>query len=306
MRLILSFVGLATMVASAMAHTTVFGVFVNGVEQGDGRNAYIRSPTSNGPVKDLKSAALACNDNNRVVPRTVEVQTGDLLTFEWFHDNRDDDIIDRSHKGPVLVYMANSDGKDWTKIFEDNFSETWAVDRLVDAHGQHSVIIPNVPAGDYLLRAEIIAHHESDTLFTQNPSRGAQLYPSCVQVRVVSNGNSLLPGGAAFPGAYTDADPGIHFNLYSGPAPASYKAPGPAVWSGALGGSIGRVAIPGQGAIATPPAIVTQAPAPATSAAVSQAPTVTQAPDVQPSPTSVPNNGLAGVYAQCGGVSVVL
>jgi len=48
--------------------------------------------------------------------------------------------------------MADSAGKDWTKVFEDSFNGQWAVDRLVDAHGQHSVVIPDVPAGDYLLR----------------------------------------------------------------------------------------------------------------------------------------------------------
>jgi len=29
------------MVATALAHTTVFGVSVNGVDQGDGRNRYV-------------------------------------------------------------------------------------------------------------------------------------------------------------------------------------------------------------------------------------------------------------------------
>lgn len=37
-----SFIALATFVASAVAHTTVYGVWVNGVFQGDGRNSYVR------------------------------------------------------------------------------------------------------------------------------------------------------------------------------------------------------------------------------------------------------------------------
>ena len=45
--------------------------------------------------------------------------------------------------------------------------------------------------------------------------------------------------------------PGIKFNLYNGTPASSYKAPGPAVWSGAKGGEIGRVGIPGQGPVAS-------------------------------------------------------
>ncbi|EAU85243.2 endoglucanase B [Coprinopsis cinerea okayama7 len=288
----LSLFALVSAATSAVAHSTIFGVWVNGVDQGDGRNRYIRSPPDNGPVKDLTSPDLRCNVNgDRVVPQSVSVKAGDQLTFEWHHNTRNDDIIDRSHKGPVLVYMADSAGQDWTKIFEDNHDgNQWAVDRLVDEAGQHSIIVPDVPAGDYLLRAEIIAHHESDTLFSQNPARGAQLYPSCIQITVTSDGNKVLPGGARFPGAYTDADPGIHFNLYNGPAHSSYKAPGPAVWSEAAGGSIKRIGIPGQGPVAP----VNPAPAPAP--APSPAPAPVNPPQVQNPPA-----GRAALYAQCGG-----
>lgn len=33
---------LASCVATVMAHTTVWGVWINGVSQGDGRNNYVR------------------------------------------------------------------------------------------------------------------------------------------------------------------------------------------------------------------------------------------------------------------------
>lgn len=52
-----------------------------------------------------------------------------------------------------MVYIASSSGAEWTKIFESNHNgEEWAVDSLIKAHGQHSVIVPDVPAGEYLLR----------------------------------------------------------------------------------------------------------------------------------------------------------
>ncbi|KAF9462925.1 glycoside hydrolase family 61 protein [Collybia nuda] len=241
-----SIILLASFVASATAHATVYGAWVNGVFQGDGRNAYIRSPPNNNPVKDLKSSAMACNVNNRVVPKTLSVKAGDKFTFEWYHSSRNDDIIASSHKGPVLVYIApassNGGGAVWTKIFEDTYTSNWGVDRLIAAHGQHSVIIPNIPAGDYLLRAELVTLHEADALYSQNPIRGVQLYMSCAQIKVTSSGSLQLPGGTSFPGSYTDSTPGIQWNIYlGGGAPSQYKAPGPAVWSGSAGGSIGQV-----------------------------------------------------------------
>jgi cellulase len=47
-------------------------------------------------------------------------------------------------------------------------------------------------------------------------------------------------------GGYTDSTPGIKYNVYNGPSgalgdPSGYVAPGPSVWSGAAGGSIGKV-----------------------------------------------------------------
>ncbi|KAG5638420.1 hypothetical protein H0H81_012751 [Sphagnurus paluster] len=135
---------------------------------------------------------------------------------------------------------SNGNGNVWTKIFSDSYSGSWATDRMINARGQHSITVPNVPAGDYLLRPEIAALHEADALYTQNPARGVQMYMSCIQFKVTSNGNQALPGGTSFPGTYTDSTPGIHFNVYN-EAATSYKAPGPAVWSGAAGGSIGKV-----------------------------------------------------------------
>jgi len=235
----------ATLAAAAQAHTTVYGVWINGAFKGDGRNQYIRSPPNNNPVKDITSSSIACNVNNRAVPTTLDVKSGDKVTFEWYHDNRNDDIIASSHKGPVLVYIAptssNGSGNVWVKLFQDSYSGSqWGVDKLIAARGQHTVTIPNLPAGNYLLRPELITLHEADTRYDQNPVRGVQLYMSCIQVRVTSSGSTSLPSGVAFPGAYKYTDSGINFNLYSSAA-TSYVVPGPAVWSGSAGGSIGKV-----------------------------------------------------------------
>ncbi|KDR78751.1 hypothetical protein GALMADRAFT_224003 [Galerina marginata CBS 339.88] len=233
---------LASFVATALAHTRVWGVWVNGVDQGDGRDQYVRSPPTNNPLKDLSQSNIACNVNNRVVSRTISVKAGDKVSFEWYHDNRGDDIIASSHKGPVLVYIAptssNGAGSVWTKLWHDGFSNgQWAVDRLLSARGRHSVVIPNIPAGDYLLRPEIIGLHEADVAYSQNNIRGAQLYMSCIQIRVTSSGSTGLPGGTTFPGSY-GYTPGLVWNIYDKKVDQNqYPIPGPSVWSGSAGGS---------------------------------------------------------------------
>ncbi|GJE95537.1 glycoside hydrolase family 61 protein [Phanerochaete sordida] len=239
---------LTSLAARAAAHTLVWGVWVNGVDQGDGRSVYIRSPPNNNPVLNLTDPAMACNVDNREVPQWVSVAGGDALTFEWYHNTRDDDIIASSHHGPIAVYAApaasNGSGPVWVKLFEDTYTSSWAVDRLITAHGQHTVLVPDLPAGDYLFRAEINALHQADALYDVDPLRGAQFYISCAQITVTTPGADALPAGIALPGAYTDATPGIQWNLYDGSDPTTYVAPGPAVWGDALGGSIALVGIP--------------------------------------------------------------
>ncbi|KAF9563943.1 glycoside hydrolase family 61 protein [Agrocybe pediades] len=232
----------ASLVSTALAHTRIWGVWVNEVDQGDGRDIYVRSPPTNDPLKDLTQANIACNVANRVVPQTVSVKAGDKFTFEWYHNTRADDIIASSHKGPILVYIAptasNGTGPVWTKLFHSGYENgQWAVDELLTAKGRHFINIPDLPPDDYLLRAEIIALHEADVAYNVNPVRGAQLYISCVQVRITSSGSTAPPLGVSFPGAYTYSTPGIVWNLYNKTLDMNtYPIPGPAVWEGAVGG----------------------------------------------------------------------
>ena len=82
----------------ASAHSTVYAVWVNDVDQGLGNSAsgYIRSPPNNDPLKDVTSSSMTCNVNNAATTKTVEVSGGDKITFEWHHNDRtaSDDIID--------------------------------------------------------------------------------------------------------------------------------------------------------------------------------------------------------------------
>lgn len=68
----------------------------------------------------------------------------------------------------VLVYIApassNGAGAVWTKLFHAGNGGQWAVDQLLNARGKHSVVIPNIPAGDYLLRGVCPSESNSDSL----------------------------------------------------------------------------------------------------------------------------------------------
>ncbi|KAI5811540.1 glycoside hydrolase family 61 protein [Peziza echinospora] len=222
--------------ASVEAHTRVYGVFVNGNWQGDGGGVYVRQPPTNNPLKDVTQQSINCNVNNNPVSKYVEVKAGDKITFEWYHDYRGDDIIETSHKGPVMVWVAeastNGNGAVWTKLAEDGLSNgQWAVDKLIQNKGKHDVTVPSwLAPGDYLFKAEIIALHEGETQWTGG-LRGAQLYPSCSQFRVTSGGSTKPGQNFNFVGGYAQRDPGIVFDLYTKPPPTTYPIPGPRPWN---------------------------------------------------------------------------
>ncbi|KAL4786584.1 glycosyl hydrolase family 61-domain-containing protein [Aspergillus varians] len=229
--------GLLALAATAKmvsAHATVMAVWINDVDQGLGNTAsgYIRSPPNNDPVTDVTSTDMTCNVNGKTAAaKTLEVAGGDKITFEWHHDSRSssDDIIASSHLGPVMVYMApttsGAAGSGWVKIAEDGYDDgEWATTKLIANKGKHSITVPDVPAGDYLFRPEIIALHEG------NREGGAQFYMECVQFKVTSDGANTLPSGVSIPGDYTATDAGILFDVYN--SFTSYPFPGPSVWDG--------------------------------------------------------------------------
>lgn len=136
-----------------------------------------------------------------------------------------------------MAYIAPADATpgedDWVKIYEDGYDGSeWAVTKLIANEGKVNITIPStLAAGDYLYRIEILALHEADTLYSENSARGIQLYPSCHQLTVTGSGSTSLPSGVPFPSTYTDAEPGIYFNVYSEDA-STYVIPGPDVWDG--------------------------------------------------------------------------
>ncbi|PSN67181.1 endoglucanase B [Corynespora cassiicola Philippines] len=250
----------------ACAHTFIWGIYVNGVDQGTFKG--IRTPAYNGapgqggynnsPVKDLDSIDLRCNVLGDIqAPDTIKVAPGDNLTLDWKHNyrNESDDIIDKSHHGPSLVYISPDPPTDdsFVKLWHEGKYENnpfpqpgkWSTTSDLAKNGGHmNVRIPkDLKAGFYLIRAEMIAFHEGEVSYEKNPIRGAQFYPNCVQIEVTGEGTVELPKGVSFPGAYKYSDPGVVHNIYcstetkkktvSEPCPTVYEIPGPTIWEGA-------------------------------------------------------------------------
>ncbi|KAL0571425.1 hypothetical protein V5O48_010541 [Marasmius crinis-equi] len=234
-----SFAALLSLVAFANAHFTLQYIWDNGVDEG--LNNYLRIPPNNNPVTDVTSTDLTCNVNGLSGSgvNTLQIAAGSNITFEWHqHAQRTgEDAISGGHKGPVLVYVAKApstaasfdgQGTVWTKIYQsgllDPTTQTWATDVVNSNNGKHSVVLPaSLPAGEYLLRAEIIALHVAQSY------PGAQFYIGCAQVSI-TGGGSANPPKIALPGAYKPTDPGITVNIYNNLQ--SYTFPGGPVWSG--------------------------------------------------------------------------
>ncbi|KAF2745575.1 lytic polysaccharide monooxygenase [Sporormia fimetaria CBS 119925] len=251
--------------ASVCAHSFIWSVYVNGEDQGSFKG--IRVPAYNGgfgkggynnsPVKNLTHIDMRCNVMGDIpAPDTIKVSPGDNLTFEWHHNKRNnsDDVIDKSHRGPSLVYISPDPPTDdsFVKLWHEGLYETsefplpgkWSTtDNIAKNTGNMNVRIPaGLKAGYYLIRAEMIALHEGEVSLLDNPIRGAQFYPNCVQIEVVGDGDVELPKGVGFPGAYQFGEPGIVHNVYCSTqswastateCPRTYPIPGPTVWSGA-------------------------------------------------------------------------
>ncbi|KAF7290218.1 CBM1 domain-containing protein [Mycena indigotica] len=241
---------LAASASLASAHTIFQQAYVNGVSQG--HLTGIRVPDYDGPISDVTSNDIICNGginpyHSPLPSSVITVPAGAQFTAEWHHtlngaDASDSqDPIDPSHKGPTITYMAaipnamqsTVTGLKWFKIQEDGLiagNQTWGVDRMIANKGKVTVTIPScIPAGQYLLRHEIIALHGA----TAYP--GAQFYMECAQISV-TGGGSTQPATVSFPGAYKGSDPGITVNIYY-PTLTNYTIPGPPVFSCSGSGS---------------------------------------------------------------------
>jgi len=195
----------------------------------------VRKVPDDGPVTDVTSAAMACNQvTNAPAALTADVNAGTDVKITW---NRWPD----DHKGPITVWMANcgasctnfnpSTGNVWFKIEEATLGADglWPTDKLIANGLTWDATIPSgLKAGHYLLRMEILALH----------SAGApQFYPSCAQLNVKGSGSSTPSTSslADLPGAYAKAGNAIYGDIWE--QPKTWPLAGPAVVAFATGSS---------------------------------------------------------------------
>ncbi|BGP38982.1 hypothetical protein JCM10450v2_002938 [Rhodotorula kratochvilovae] len=241
-RTLLLATALAAAASSVTAHSIVTSVWINGKDTADAGvgsgSSYMRTPSSNSPVKDLTSAALACNDRGtNAVSGYLKVAAGDTIEPEWYHSGgRGDDPIATSHVGPITTWIspleANTQGDVWVQIASEAYwkdRSQWAVDKLNANKGRHTVHVPaDLAPGKYLMRFDIVGLHEAQS------AGGAQFYPNCAQVEVTGSGKTALPKGVSIPGFFTASTPGVVWVYYSGTydTKLDYVAPGTGVWDG--------------------------------------------------------------------------
>ncbi|KAI9139394.1 glycosyl hydrolase family 61-domain-containing protein [Paraphysoderma sedebokerense] len=222
-------------------HTFLHSITAGGKEQTECIRYYPAPDKKNFPVKNIEGSEMMCNAGTSPAKQNCPISAGETVTLQYYHvtPSPGDMILDRSHKGPFAIYLAQSDANGnpggWFKIFEkgyDSASGKWASDELIDSRGKLSVPIPKgLQNGRYLLRAEFIALHEANGKYNEDPGRGAQLYITCTDIVVSGGSGTIKPSTVTIPSAQwaTFDSPGIHFNLYDGTPHSSYKIPGPPV-----------------------------------------------------------------------------
>ncbi|KAF8314454.1 glycoside hydrolase, partial [Clavulina sp. PMI_390] len=185
-----------------------------------------------GPILDITSADLACNQGGEKAAALIaNVNAGDSVKLTW-------NTWPADHVGPVTVYMANcggncmtfnpTKGNVWFKIdeYSINSQGLWGTLKLIQQGDSWTVTIPpTIKAGQYLLRAELLALHNAGQ---------PQFYPSCSQLNIASSGSSVPTSSdlVAIPGVYANAGKAINGDVWdNGDAayPSSWPVAGPAV-----------------------------------------------------------------------------
>jgi len=224
---------------SVSAHGTITLVNIDGTTyagpqpatNGGPGKSIVRQLSDLGPVKGASNPDLACGLGAHspaalVAPAkpgsTVELQWMGAAG-PWIHE-----------VGPMLTYMAQCTGTTcdkfdpknakWFKINEmgQKPDGTWYQADLKQGKSLTITLPSDLVAGEYLLRPELIALHNALSV------GGAEMYPSCIQLRVEGgSAKSESPSNTvSFPGAYKDDSPSLVVPDIYNPG-FKYTMPGP-------------------------------------------------------------------------------
>lgn len=183
--------------------------------------------------KFLTNTDMRCNKgsmNHRTQPKTYKVTAGQDTV--GFATNVQAEI---RHPGPFTVYMSKAptgnvkdyDGSgDWFKVYQvgHKAGSTRDPDWLTWGKKQFTFKLPaEIPAGQYLMRAEFIATH--------NPYKGREFYIQCAHIEVASSYNGKAPGPTTkIPGHVVKGEPFMNYDSWAQPQPGTCPLPGPAMW----------------------------------------------------------------------------
>jgi cellulase len=127
-----SLVSILAYALSVEGHTIFQKVSVNGADQGSLTG--LRAPNNNNPVQDVNSQNMICGQSGSKSNTVINVKAGDRIGTWWQHvvggpqfAGDPDNPIAKSHKGPVMAYLAKVDnaatasqtGLKWWVAFSD-------------------------------------------------------------------------------------------------------------------------------------------------------------------------------------------
>ncbi|KAL8407523.1 hypothetical protein RB594_006373 [Gaeumannomyces avenae] len=172
------------------------------------------------PVMNPADAKMRCNGGTRA-DLVAPVKAGTNITAfwkQWTHA-----------QGPVTVWLyrcegahgssaCRGDGKGWFKIDEMGMwggklnSENWGTAIVLKTGKWSSKIPANIKPGNYLIRHELLALHQSNT---------PQFYPECAQIEIQGAGTALPPDTHKFsiPTYAPMSDPGVRVSVPGGVLP---------------------------------------------------------------------------------------
>ncbi|KAG9037092.1 hypothetical protein FRB95_006947 [Tulasnella sp. JGI-2019a] len=253
-----------SLVPTALAHGHLSSVVVDNttypgpeVNQPLSGGSAIRMINSVDPIKDVTSDDMSCGNGaaNVTATQTAPVNPGSTISTNWVSG---EDTNWPHNVGPLMTYIAACNGDcssfsslnaEWLKIDEaglDNATGKWIQEETLYVGKPHTFTFPtNVPAGNYLMRSEIIALHNAES------SGGAEFYPACTQIKVAgpTSASIALPASdeVKFPGGYSASDPGILINVYNPGLVYTFPGPQLAFSSSGSGGQGGSGGTGGQG-----------------------------------------------------------
>ena len=215
----------------------------------------VRVISTASPVKGANNPAINCGQDARPAALVADANPGSKVSFGW--RSGEDGVRWPHNRGPMITYMAACNGPcaqadvakaKFFKIHEVGQKQDGSWFQLDLCMSFISMLLPrriltlfsvnnddatvdmtlpnNPPAGEYLIRHEIIALHLGGDV------GGAEFYPSCSQIRLSAPKNlstaSLPTDTVTFPGGCSDNDPGILVNVFAGDFKYT-DFPGPAV-----------------------------------------------------------------------------